>query len=193
MGLSMWHEAESQRLRIYELCNTCTIAASCQSIARCSLISLLLPPASRNRLTHYFIQKSCSGSWVVAICCSLLATVSGCGRPKVHQTQSIRVADPKSLENLTKIVEEKIRNILPVCTLGYKPVQLAFSPCESENSQSAETHYQFLLFVLELQYLESLSKMWSPLKVTTALQIKRSRFVSAVDLLDVLVTGTIWQ
>ncbi len=29
-------------------------------------------------------------------------------------------------------------------------MQLAFSPCESENSQSAENHYQFLLFVLEL-------------------------------------------
>ncbi len=54
---------------------------------------------------------------MVAISCSLLATVSGCGRPKVHPTHSIRVAEPKSfqkyLEQLTKIFEEKIRNILP--------------------------------------------------------------------------------
>ncbi len=118
---------------------------------------------------------------MVAISCSLLATFSGCGRPKVHQTHSIRVADPKSLsknnlEKLTKIVEEKIRNILPHalaivfdgwttsdshyitmyatfaddCTLGYKSVLLALSPFESEDSQSAENHYEFLLFVLEL-------------------------------------------
>ncbi len=93
----------------------------------------------------------------------------------------------KYLEKLTKIVEGKIRHILPHtfailfdwwttsdahyiamyatfaddCTLGYKSVLLAFSPFESEDSQSAETIISS--YSSFSSYLESLLNMWSPL------------------------------
>ncbi len=64
-------------------------------------LSIATSSQSKSVASIILFKKSCSASWVVAVCSSLLATVSGYGRPKVHQTHSIGVADPKVFQNIS--------------------------------------------------------------------------------------------
>ncbi len=115
----MWDEAESQRLRMYEFCTTCTIAASCRAHDSALLAHLSIATFSQWKSVDPF----CSSKKAVQVH-GWLQFVVHCLQPfQVVEdpkfTEHIRYESltqkpfKKYLEKLTKIVEEKIRNILP--------------------------------------------------------------------------------
>ncbi len=100
-----------------------------QSIARCSLISLLLL-ASRNRLTHYCIQKRCSGSWVLQFLVHCLQPFQVVEDPKftkhIRYESLTQLSFKKYLKNWQKSLKRKFetycQTYLHLFLMGGRPV-----------------------------------------------------------------------